>query len=82
MWLVCRIAEPDSPILASTLPHLRGTHSCMIHCPEDGDELPAGHLALNKGERKVRDCYTFPANCYSDKPLLLLEVGIGMGKKE
>lgn len=58
-----------------------GNYLCVGHCQEDGWELPAGQGALNRKRGKPRAMSALPSNSYSDKPLLLLEVGVGMGEK-
>lgn len=45
--------------------HLWGASFCMIHCQDHGCELPTGHLALSKEERKARALYTLHPNNYS-----------------
>lgn len=44
--------------------HLGATYFCMTHCQEHGCELPTGHLALNKEEKKTRALYTLHPNNY------------------
>ena len=59
--------QSDSPFLASTHPHLRGTHSCMIHHLEDGmNSLQVTWFSTWKREKSELPVPYLPIACHTN----------------